>query len=108
MHAIFLILRLFQLLMWLTVNCIYKIIQQLIWELNGTASVLRQSFKNPDSKTSAQVLSVYCKFKFCDYVMKATKWDFILGHERFESLEYVLQDHITLYAVSRIIHYTLF
>ncbi|ESO09495.1 hypothetical protein HELRODRAFT_168488 [Helobdella robusta] len=100
MHRIYVYIRLALYASWLTINLIFKVLQWIFWECTGVASALRQATKNPWNNKAVQVLKIRSRFKLCDYTFPASFWDFLTTHERFEPLEYVLQDHITLYVVN--------
>ena len=56
--------------------------------------------RHDDVTTAAQVLKIWARYRFDVLLSPCSSSDFIATHERHCAPEYVLQDHVTLYAVS--------
>jgi hypothetical protein len=79
---------------------IFTFVQQLWWQVNGTAQLLAESRQPENYERSAHVLDIVARHKF-DIMYPHSVKDFICVHNRFVSPSYVLaNDNVSLFTVN--------
>ncbi len=100
MNKLELVLELVRCLLFLGFRCLFGLVQGLFWLLNGTYYTRRCS-RNPEAyANSAHVLDIWWRRTLSLVILPNSLWDFITVHNRFDHPSVVLQDNITIYAIT--------
>jgi len=79
---------------------VFITVQRIYWQLNGTATKLREARLPHNYHRSAQVLDVLLFYKFCPG-QTTTVDNFLCTHSRFEDPQYIIDnDNITLMTIT--------
>jgi len=79
---------------------VFITVQRIYWQLNGTATKLREARLPHNYERSAHVLDVVLFHKFCR-VQKTTTDNFLCTHNRFENPQYIIDnENVTLLTIN--------
>ena len=93
-------LKLNQFILWIIVTAIHKIIRNIIWKITGIENQLRNNHRPDAYKGTAQILSIWARHALDEGSQPANQRDFLTTHVTFDDPDVVLQDHVTLYALT--------
>ena len=75
---------------------VFVAVQNIYWELNGTAKQLREASESQHYRRSAQVLDIMFRYSFCAHQNNTIK-DYLCFHNRFEDPQFVIDnEHVSL------------
>ena len=101
MKAIKLAYLLVLLFIWTIFRKFFHKIQHILWCFNGINTRIKDNYKAESYKGAVQVFKIWARHKFCVVDQPSGADNFMLTHHEFVDPEYVLQDHISLYYVTK-------
>ena len=82
------------------VRLVFTTVQRIYWELNGTASQLRDAVDSRHYERTAHVLDVVLEHHFCENQTHCLG-KFLCVHNRFENPQFVIDnEHVTLLTIT--------
>ena len=88
-------------LLWSVVRNLYNMGRFISWCVTGTRNQVRRNYLKDSYQGTVQMLQIIFRHKFDDLHEPSGTHNFIASHKRFVDAEYVLQDHVTLYYITK-------
>ena len=87
-------------LLFILFRWLFGFVQGLLWMVTGINAARRRRNRPDAYANSAHVMTIWWRHKLSCVVLPNSLMDFITVHERFDQPDVVLEDNVTLYAIT--------